>query len=560
MSKHERTQLFLTWLFLGLLPLAFRPLWQPDEARYAEIPREMLLTGDWLTPRLNGVLYFEKPPLQYWLSVASMKLLGLNALAARLPLAVASAIFLWCAWRLCRRLGAAQPAWSAFMASSTLLVFICHQLLTLDALFSAFFVLSLVAALEAVGARLAGTGRAALGWTLLAFGANALALLTKGLAAPVLLGGILVGSLPWAWKRPRLRGALLRLLFDPLGWLLFLVLGAPWFVAVDRANPGHAQFFFVHEHFARFTSHVHSRQGSDNPVLDKLYFAGILLAGLVPWVSAAGIGLQRAFGFLRRSGGPLSEEGPLHRWRIATLLLAFAVPFLFFSLSGSKLPPYILPVVAPLFALAALFEREDEGWLQLKRAGRELLILGAIFVLAGPFVLEGAAGLGWGLAVGLAFLGLGCWALRPRHLTGPRWTAALGAALWLLVFAAQQAVGSDKDVKRLVRLAPAGAQWISCGNYFQSLPLVARQRVAVVAGTGELAYGADHLDPAERDRWFQEDLRALTPFARRLQAADPARPVWALIPDRVWRELPADQQQAWAVMDQATSIWLMHLK
>ena len=84
MTRRERTYLLVLWFFLGLLPLLVRPLWEPDEGRYAEIPREMLATGDWLTPRLNGVLYFEKPPLQYWLSAISMKLFGLNGAAARL--------------------------------------------------------------------------------------------------------------------------------------------------------------------------------------------------------------------------------------------------------------------------------------------------------------------------------------------------------------------------------------------------------------------------------------------------------------------------------------------
>ena len=106
MTRRERTSLLLLWFFLGFLPLLVRPLWEPDEGRYAEIPREMLATGDWLTPRLNGVLYFEKPALQYWLSALSMKLFGVNGAAARLPLALASGLMIWAAWRLAKRLGA----------------------------------------------------------------------------------------------------------------------------------------------------------------------------------------------------------------------------------------------------------------------------------------------------------------------------------------------------------------------------------------------------------------------------------------------------------------------
>ncbi|MCE1230125.1 MAG: glycosyltransferase family 39 protein, partial [Firmicutes bacterium] len=186
MTKRERLQFFFIWLGLGLVPLLMRPLWEPDEARYSEIPREMLALGDWLTPKLNFVLYFEKPPLQYWLSAASMKAFGVNVIAPRLPLALATALSMGAAFVLAKRLGARRPIWAAFMTASCLLGFICGQILTLDALFSAFLVSAFALMVEAVAAR--AEGRPALGFTLGAFFAMALALLTKGLAAPVLLG------------------------------------------------------------------------------------------------------------------------------------------------------------------------------------------------------------------------------------------------------------------------------------------------------------------------------------------------------------------------------------
>ena len=560
MTKRERIQFFFIWFFLGVVPLFMRPLWEPDEARYAELPREMLATANWLTPRLNGVLYFEKPPLQYWLSAVSMKLFGLNAAAARLPLALATLILLWCAWHLAKRLGASQPMWAAFMAATTLLVYICHQILTLDALFSALLLLSIVAAMEAVAARYDERRREALGWTLLAFGASALSLLTKGLAAQVLLGGILFWSFLWAWQTPRLWKALLRVCLDPLGWFLFAILGVPWFLLVERANPGHAAFFFIHEHFARFSTTVHARQGSSNPVLDKLYFVGILLVGLLPWLTAAVVGLRRSFLFLRRKGGPQSEQAPLHRWMLATLLLAFAVPFLFFTLSSSKLPFYILPVVVPLMVLACIFEREEEAWSVLRRSGIELLSLGVIFVLAVPFLLKDGRSLVWALAPGLGFVGLGLWALRPRHLSGPRWMAGLGSVLLLLTWGAQQSDGSSKGVSELVRQAPANAHWISCGNYFQGIPFYTGRRTVIVAGTGELAFGRDRLPVEERNRWFQEDAASLGAVAERLRVEDPARPVWALVARNTWKELPEEQKIAWEVVNRSPSAWLVHLK
>jgi 4-amino-4-deoxy-L-arabinose transferase-like glycosyltransferase len=558
MTRKERWQLLSIWFFLGLVPLFMRPLWEPDEARYAEIPREMLALGDWLTPRLNHVLYFEKPPLQYWLSALSMRLLGPWPFAARLPLALASLISLWCVWRLARRLGARQPIWAAFMLGTAILSYICGQILTLDALFSAFQVLAVVAAVEAVAARFQGRG--GLGWSLLAYAALALAMLTKGLAAPVLVGLAMACSLPWAWRVPGLRAALLKTLLDPLGWLLFAALAAPWFVLVDRANPGHATFFFIHEHFARFTSHVHSRQGSNNPIMDKLYFVGVLAAGLIPWLTAAGIGLKRGWAFMRRPAGPVTEQAPLHRWTLAATLLAVLVPLGFYSVSGSKLPPYILPAMVPILAMACAFEREGETLKALARSGRELLVLGIALALAGPFLVKQASGIGWVLATGAALAALGCWAMRPRGLTGSRWMAGLGAVMLLVTLAAGEVAGPAKDTSALVKRAPANAQWISCGNYFQAIPFVSRQRTVVVAGTGELEYGRDHLSAQERDRWFQDDEKAFTPMALRLRAEDPSRPVWALVDQHAWKNLPEPQRQAWAVKGASPSCVMVALQ
>ena len=548
MTRKERWQLLGIWFFLGLAPLFMRPLWEPDEARYGEIPREMLALGDWLTPRLNYVLYFEKPPLQYWLSAVSMKLFGLQPFAARLPLALATLITLWCAWRLSRRLGARMPVWGAFMAVTGLLGYVCGQILTLDALFSALQVLSLVAGIEAVAARF--DARPAVGWTALSFGALALATLTKGLAAPVLDGVILMASLYWAWGSPRLRDALLKTLLDPLGWLILVAIAAPWFVLVDRANPGHAHFFFIHEHFQRFTSHVHDRAGSKNPVLDKFYFLGFLALGVVPWLSATVVGLRQSVGFLRRGGaGPQAEQAPLHRWTVATALLGCAVPFVFYTVSGSKLPPYILPVLVPLLALACAFEREGDEPAAVRRSGYELVGLGLVLLLVCPFLLKEPSGLGWVVATGAAFTAMGCWALRPRGLTGPRWMAGLGTALLILSLAAAKVVGQTKDVSPFMRQAPPDAQWISLGNYYQGIPFHARQRVTVIAGTGELAYGRDHLGTAERERWFRDEVSDLTSVAQRLRAEAPERPVWVLADRDAWPEVPAAQKAAWQVVD-----------
>jgi 4-amino-4-deoxy-L-arabinose transferase-like glycosyltransferase len=425
------------------------------------------------------------------------------------------------------------------MAATALLAFLVGQLLTLDALFSAFLVSAVAAFVEAVAHR--REGQPNLGWTLLTFLLLAGAMLTKGLAEVILTGGILCFSLLFAWRDADLRRAIVRTALDPLGWLLYLVLVVPWFWAVNRVNPGHAQFFFIHEHFTRFLTHEHARQGSNNWLLDKLYFVGFLALGLLPWLSATVVGLRRSWTFLR-GRGPQSQD-QLTRWVVGITGLGFLWPLVFFSLSGSKLPPYILPAIVPLAVLACTFERSGEEALALRRMGRELLLLGGIFLLAAALYHRELGGFAWLLALGTCYVVLGLWTQRPRGLNGPRLMAAFGAALWLLVLTAQAAAGPGKSVVELVRRSPPNAQWISYGDYLQGLPFYARTRVVVVAGTGELAFGRDRL--ADAGRWFNEEPASLGAVADRMKAEDPARPVLVMAKAAEWKRLGAEEQAHW---------------
>lgn len=555
MSRRERIYFALLWFFLGLIPLFLSPLREPDEARYAEIPREMLARGDWLTPRLNDVLYFEKPPLQYWLSAASMKVFGLNAIAARTPLAIATIVSLWCVWRLARRAGSEQPLQAVLMASTALLAYCCGQILTLDALFTALLLLALTSGLETVMARY--QGHSGLAWTLLSFSALGMAILTKGLVAPVLLGGTVFCSLPWAWKDRRLRSVLLRTFFHPLGWLLLLGISIPWFVAIERAHPGHAQFFFINEHFRRFTTHVHHRQGAKNPLLDKLYFILLLVPGLMPWLSSCVGGMRRGIESLRVLR-PSQSASRLQDWTTALLVMAVIVPVVFFSLSGSKLPPYILPVVGPAVVLAAKFIGDDRIW--VRRAGTETLVLGSLFLVVclAPRLLKDRSQVVFLIPVATAYLMLGLWlVLQPAKSTLHRLAIPLGGLCLLLSWGANHVLG--RSTERLAHQAPAHAQWISAGNYFQLLPFISRSPVTVVDGIGELAYGVEQLDPVERDRRFYSHLDDLNQAGFRMRVEHPDRPVWALISMSGWRSMPEERRRAWDKVDQTTSVVLLRL-
>ena len=558
MTRKERLHFLLVSAFLVVLPLLLRSLWEPDEARYAEIPREMLVLGDWLTPHLNFVPYFEKPPLQYWLSACFMRLFGTHYFVVKLPLVLAGFISLWCGWRLAKLLGAGRPMHAVFMTATALLPYICGQILTLDSLFSAFQVMAVLAVLEAVVATF--YGYYSKGWTLLAFISLALATLTKGLAAPLLVGLTAACSLPWTFVIPKLRSALLRVLFDPVGWLLFVVLVVPWFVIVDSVNPGHAKFFFVHEHFARFTSHVHCRQGSNNQIVDKLYFFVVLFLGLVPWLSSVFVGIKRCLTVIKCPAEFLGEQDLLHRWSFALVMLTSVWPLIFYTFSGSKLPPYILPAVVPVLAIACALERtSDEAWVTI-HVGFELILLVLLFLPFYWLLADSSIRLGWVMLNGVILVSIGFWAMRLPRICRGKLTVGLGFALLVTLIAATKVVSFSKDISTLLKAAPINAQWISCGRYFQSIPFTTGNRVVVVGKAGELSFGSDCLNKQERDLWFYEDETMFTSVALRMQKENQQRPVWALVAISAWKNLSNEQKRVWDVRGRSSSCLMVSLK
>ena len=309
---------------VALLEPAGSGLAEPDETRYAEIPREMLATGDFVVPRLNGLPYFEKPPLLYWANAASIRLLGRTPGAARLPTRLAgigTALLVVAAaggWR--RRAGLAA---GILLLVSPIGFLLARTNLT-DGILTFFFAATLLSARAAILRRAAGgpwRGLAAL-----AGAAAAGAFLTKGLIALALPGLIL---LVWCAAAGRLRD-LLALLASPAP-LVFVALAAPWFVLAEQRHPGFIAFFFVHEHFARFATGSARRAGP------LLYFVPVFAIGFLPGLAFFGAALRKAW---RRT-----DDGFF-------FFVWFAAVFVFFSLSRSKLPPYLFPAI-PAAALLA---------------------------------------------------------------------------------------------------------------------------------------------------------------------------------------------------------------
>lgn len=327
----SRTMLLLV-LFAALLwfaTLAGRSLVHPDEGRYAEIAREMALSGDFVTPRLNDIKYFEKPALQYWMTALAFTVFGESDWAARLWTALTGFLSALMVGYTARRLWGEQAGCLAASVLLGSLWWIANgHFSSLDMGVAASMCLALCSTLLAQ--RNEATARERRNWMLLAWAGMALAVLSKGLIGLVLPGGVLVAYT--LWQRDWRLWTRLQLVW---GLLLFLLIAAPWFVLVSQRNPEFAHFFFIHEHFERFTSTEHKREGA------WWYFFPVLLAGFLPWVSLLP-------GIARRGWAGAQGFAP------ERLLLVWSVfIFAFFSYSGSKLPSYILPIFPALALLAA---------------------------------------------------------------------------------------------------------------------------------------------------------------------------------------------------------------
>jgi len=333
--QFSRRALFLLLAVFAALwfgTLDYRKLVKPDEGRYAEIPREMVATGDWLTPRLNDIKYFEKPALQYWATAAAYTVFGEHEWTARLWPALTGFLGVLATFFVGLRLYGREAALygAAALAGSILWVMIGH-INTLDMAVSFFLSAAIfgfvLAQRDDAGVR---ENRNAM---LLAWAALALAVLSKGLIGLVLPAATLVLYTLWHFTSRR-DLALWKRLHLGKGLALLLAITAPWFIAVSLANPEFFHFFFIHEHFERFLTKAHGRY---QPMW---YFIPILLIGVLPWTGALFKGIARVF---RRDAGA--------RFRADRFLLVWiVVVFGFFSVSSSKLVSYILP----LFPAAAL--------------------------------------------------------------------------------------------------------------------------------------------------------------------------------------------------------------
>jgi 4-amino-4-deoxy-L-arabinose transferase-like glycosyltransferase len=355
--------LLLLVLGVWFISLDARHLLRSDEGRYAEIAREMFASGDWVTIRYQGLKYFEKPPLHLWMTSLAYGAFGIGEWQARLWVGLCGAAGL-------AMVGLAAQRWYGARAGLlAALALLAAPTWNISGHFNSLD-MGVAAALTAVlGAVLMArhpqaTPAAQRGWMLAGWAAMAVAVLTKGL-----IGIVLPALALMTYSAIARDGALWLRLQWLSGLSVFLLIAAPWFVLVTARNPEFAQFFFIHEHWERYTSSVHQRSAP------AWYFVPQLLGGFFPWL-----------GLLKPGAGAVFAEPRQAAFRPLLFCAVWAgVVFGFFSLSGSKLPGYIVPVFPALALIAgvALDRLDAPAW---ARQLRWLIAVGIAALLASALV------------------------------------------------------------------------------------------------------------------------------------------------------------------------------
>jgi 4-amino-4-deoxy-L-arabinose transferase-like glycosyltransferase len=463
-----------------------RPLWDPDEGRYAEIPREMVATGDWVTPRLNGVLYFEKPPLQYWATALAYEVFGEHHWTSRLWTGLTGlAGTLLAFYAGSRLLGARAGLYAAAMQASSVLYFGLGHFNTLD-MGLTFFLESVLFALV-FAFRPEASARERQVWIHLAWVAAGLAVLSKGLIGLVLPLGAAIGysllyrdTTIWRETAPITGGA------------LFLAIAAPWFVTVTRANPDFFSFFFIHEHLTRFLTTQHHR------AQPWWYFAPVLAVGALPWTVPMLVGWWRALAARRRSG--FDPFGFLAVWAV--------VVFVFFSASGSMMVPYILPLLPALALLGARHLVQAPG-VRLTRVLCISALVPAGALAVAPYVFSHAAGEVSALAGAsepVLLLAAAPWvagaaAAFAAEIRGNRDVAVVSLALAAMaaghftLLGAAQLFPHKSTLALAQKLKPQlrdSTRAYVLKTYPQSLPAYLGRTVTLVQFRGELEFGLAH--------------------------------------------------------------------
>ena len=492
--------LFLIPLLLYVVSLPFSPLMEPDEGRYSAIPSAMNATGDYVTPRLKAAVYFEKPPLAYWATAIAFRIFGENEFSSRLFAAL-------CAWGciiLTYRMGMFfHDTRTGLYAGAILTTFLYHAAIGRINILDmplAFFVCMAIwsgfryfASTETIKIRL---------YLLYIF--SALAFLTKGLIGIVFPFGVVI---LWLIISRRWRDTFA--LFSPIGILCFAAIAMPWLILVQKANPDFFRFFFIQEHLLRYATRMHNRY-------QPFYFYfPIILAGTLPWCAF----LPEVLRGIRRNAGIIFSSVEKRFFLVWICLI-----LIFFSISSSKLIPYIAPIFLPIALifghLFRIYEdnRDTAVGTAVPLRYRATVILQALLFIAillaplFPHDHQVDPGIWWPWMVFPILIQILILFLpdRVRARTGKGWflTIYILFALFLgsVTFPVAQYLTPYKSAWPLSQAVnthlPAGATLYQYGISLYGIDFYTGLRTPIVDDIGEVGYGSEQLPREERERYF----------------------------------------------------------
>jgi 4-amino-4-deoxy-L-arabinose transferase-like glycosyltransferase len=366
----SRWLIYIRWVAIAWIVvfwrLGYASLMDPDEAHYAELTREMLHSGSWLVPLLDGVPYIDKPVLFHWLQGASFAVLGESELAARLPSALAAlGLFAMTRWVGTRLIGAAVGNWGAIMFATIPATFALASLGLFDMVYTTFL-------FGAVGCLLVAASDADRRMELAGYALLTLAVMTKGPVALLLVAMFCAA----AWAAGGDMRACLQRLHWKRGLFAVAVAASPWFVWMYvRFGDAFVQGYVLAGNLYYFTQPPEF----SGRAISHTYYARIIAGGFFPW-SAIAAGRAIDLALWRRDRPPL-QTGERMLWLWAAIVIGF------FSLARFKLDHYIFPAAPALCLIAA------KGWHDAALAERGharatwcvVMTLGGALVFAGTF-------------------------------------------------------------------------------------------------------------------------------------------------------------------------------
>jgi 4-amino-4-deoxy-L-arabinose transferase-like glycosyltransferase len=555
----EGSTKILKWLVLFIIPVSIYiaalpaiPLIEPDEGRYSLIPQEMNQTGDYVTPRLKGVDYFEKPVLDYWATTISYKIFGENAFASRLFVALCAWGCIILTYRIGRRFHDEKTGiFAAALLSTTIYHFAMGRAHVLDMPLTFFVCMAIWSCYRFfVGERHKRI------WLFLAYFFAGLAFLAKGL-----IGIVFPFAIVFFWLVFRRRFREVFRLISPVGIIILLAITTPWLYLVQKSNPDFFNFFFIHEHLQRFTTKIHNRY---EPFW---FFIPVLIGGFIPWLGY----LPQAVKNMRPKLGFIFKKDE------TVFLLTWAgFIFLFFSVSSSKLVPYIAPVFIPLSVmLGHIFRLSDDAirqsshvptgipaslsvWLQSAALGIGIIFIplfdkGSLITMTGwlpytvipvilllcltflPNIAKNRLRFGWFFSIyiitGIFFLSL----LLPaaKYITPYK-------SAWPIVQAIRQNVPEDSVPVQF-----------KMNNY--GIDFYTRMKTPVVDDFGELSYGVAKLSKEEKIRRFPSTSDFFTQYKKSGEE-------WCVTDDIYKVKILKEVSPAAEVLWQNRDFFLVHMK